>query len=303
MPPWTITQYPHQNIELETSPSVKKCVSKILKESPERRQEHQGSRQLEAVGVSSSGRPVATEDVSSEKKVHLHPNIDGEKISKFGDPAKNVRPQSEEYEFNRKLLNSICAKFSEDRAYLHNSPFIVATWSQLRGDCLWASSWRTEDHEDFTMMAMNKRFPRKQDLLQFVQRQVKTLIGGKDAYNMQTLQDWNTFRWSRNTLMSDPAAKIDQDESSRALRLYIVCVGVSNRDPSNSWTTTLEGAWNMDSSQHWIWHSFGKCYQALLPFKSWNIFRNTWTDKLQNLFMRGSYFMSVFQRHWMDKEK
>ena len=49
------------------------CVSKILKELTQRRQEHQ----VYTPGASSSGRPVATEDLSSGKKVHLRPNIDG----------------------------------------------------------------------------------------------------------------------------------------------------------------------------------------------------------------------------------
>ena len=39
------------------------------------------SRQLEAARGSSSGRPVATKDPSSEKKVGLHPNIVGEQYS------------------------------------------------------------------------------------------------------------------------------------------------------------------------------------------------------------------------------
>ena len=48
-------------------------------------------------GASSSRRPVATEDLSSEKKGHLHPNTEGEKhVKKFDDVAKNFEPQSEE---------------------------------------------------------------------------------------------------------------------------------------------------------------------------------------------------------------
>ena len=42
----------------------------------------------------------------------------------------------------------------------------------------------TEDHEDFKRMTMNKRFPKTQDCIQSAQRQVKTLIDRKDAYNM-----------------------------------------------------------------------------------------------------------------------
>ena len=47
------------------------------------------SGQLETAGPSSSGRPVAMDDLSSAKKVQFHPQIDGEKyIGKFDDLAK-----------------------------------------------------------------------------------------------------------------------------------------------------------------------------------------------------------------------
>ena len=62
------------------------------------------SRQLEAAGLSSSRRLVATEDLSNEKKVHLHPDTDGEKyIRKFDDLAKKFEPQNEEEEEEHEL--------------------------------------------------------------------------------------------------------------------------------------------------------------------------------------------------------
>ena len=61
---------------------------------------------MEAAGVSSCGRPVATEDPASEKKVHIQSNTDGEKyIRKFIDPAKNLQPQS--VEEHKNLQSSI----------------------------------------------------------------------------------------------------------------------------------------------------------------------------------------------------
>ena len=43
------------------------------------------------------GQMVATEDPSSEQKIHLHPNLDGEKyIRKFDDPAKKNRAAERE---------------------------------------------------------------------------------------------------------------------------------------------------------------------------------------------------------------
>ena len=50
------------------------------------------SGQLETRGASSSRRLVSTEDLSSGKKVHLRPNIDGQQyIKKFDDPAENLK--------------------------------------------------------------------------------------------------------------------------------------------------------------------------------------------------------------------
>ena len=88
-------------------------------------------------------------------------------------------------------------------------------------------------------MAMNKSFHRTQDLMQSVQRQVKTLIDRKDGYNMRTLQEWNTFRWSRNTSLSDPAANLIRMKAC-AFSDSTLCVGVSNSNPSNNWATKLE---------------------------------------------------------------
>ena len=76
------------------------------------------SRQLEAAGVSSSGLLVATEDPSNGKKVHLHPNTDGEKyIRKFDDLSKYVKPQSVE-ETNVHNLVNILLTFKNSRSAL-----------------------------------------------------------------------------------------------------------------------------------------------------------------------------------------
>ena len=64
----------------------------------ERSNEHNArSIKLPASGGSSSGRPVATEDPSREKKVRLHSNTAGEQyIKKFNEVANTFKPQSEE---------------------------------------------------------------------------------------------------------------------------------------------------------------------------------------------------------------
>ena len=62
--------------------------------------------QLAAAVASSSGWPVATEDPSCEKKVHLQSNTDGENyIRKFDDPSKKFKPQgAEEHEFYNQVF-------------------------------------------------------------------------------------------------------------------------------------------------------------------------------------------------------
>ena len=100
-------------------------------------------------------------------------------------------------------------------------------------------------------MATSKSFPRTHDLIQSGQRQVAPLIECKDAYNMQIVQEWNTFRWSRVTLLSDPTAnlirikvhvfsqilrcvlgsriQIHQITGQQNWRMYVANTGLSNK--------------------------------------------------------------------------
>ena len=145
--------------------------------------------------------------------------------------------------FAIKYLESSCARFGNHPSNLQDFPLNVAIWSQFTSDCLGASSWHTQDHEDFKRMAMNKSFPRKKDFTLAAQRQVKTLIERKDA-----------------------SSEIDQYEKVHVFSASPWCVGVSNPDPSNNWVTSLEDEWNDNS--------FGTYYQVLLLLKSRSILRN-----------------------------
>ena len=56
-------------------------------------------------------------------------------------------------------------------------------------------------------MAMNKKYQN----IKFITVRVTTSESTdrtQSAYNMQVLQDWYTFHWSRMPLLSDPAAKL-----------------------------------------------------------------------------------------------
>ena len=159
------------------------------------------SRQLEAAETSSSRRPVATEDSSNTdgRKVHLKSNTDGANyLRKFDDPAKNLSRRV------RRSTNFTITYWTVFVQHLvHIPPISKISRSTLRSransratDCLWASSWPTNDHEDFKRMMMEESFPRTHDLIQPVQRQVKIMIGRNDAENMQILQEWNILRCS-----------------------------------------------------------------------------------------------------------
>ena len=122
MPTWTATQCHHQNTELEATLSVKICVSKIFRKSPQRRLErrralghwkrleyHQALRDQLQLDASNTG----------EKKVHLLSNTDGENyIRKFDDIAKN---------FKR------CGKVPNN---LQAFPITIAIWTQVTSDLL-----------------------------------------------------------------------------------------------------------------------------------------------------------------------
>ena len=145
---------------------------------------------------SSSGLPGAIGDPlnTGEGQVYPQTNTGGEQHTiNIGDQAKSLEQHPHTH--------------WEEPTDLRDFPFNIRIWSQFASDCLWASSWLSNDHEEFKRDAMNRSSQHKFQT-QSVQRRVQTLIERKDAHNMQVLQDWKTFRWPRITLLSDPAAKL-----------------------------------------------------------------------------------------------
>ena len=297
-------QYFHQNTKLVATPSVKTCVSKILKESPGRRQEHRAADNWMRLEHQARGGLVATEDPSSEKKVHLHPS---KEKSISGGSSILQRISSRRARRSTTFLQPSIEQFFVQRVVnippiFKIFPLNVATWRQFTGDCFWASSWLAKDHADFHRTAMNKSLHRTQDLIQSERRQVNTLIECKDAYNMQMLQDWSPFRCSRITMLSDPAAKIDQDGSSRVLRFYIVCWSLA----SNNWALKILRMCGTDTDvkkkkEVWQPEKFsprGTCYQVLPPSASRRIFGDAWTAKFQNFWWEDHSHVYVQVSHF-----
>ena len=90
---------------------------------------------------------------------------------------------------------------------------------------------------------------------------------------MRILQDWNTFQWSRITLLSDPAAKLIRMKG-HVFSDSTMCVGVSNPDPSNNWATKV------GIGQPEKCNSFGTHSQVLPPesFEERFIFMSVFND-------------------------
>ena len=126
-----------------------------------------------------------------------------------------------------------------------------------------------------------------QELIQPERWQVKTLIECKDAYNMQILH----ISLVKNHVAEWSSSKIDQGESSRVLRFYIVCWSLaSNNRAIENWrmygtnTDLWKRIWQPEKC-----NSVGTNYQMLPFLTSRRIFGDAWTAKFQNLLMRRSY--------------
>ena len=193
------------------------------------------SGQLEAAGASSSGRLVATEDPSSEKKVHLHPNDDGRNTSGSSGILHTISSwRSTNFTIKywtvhvQELVN-IPPVFKISRSTLRFGANLQATAYELH------LGLHTKDHEDFI------RFD-----------------------TVCTATSENIDRSQRRTqptnLESDLIRmKVHVSDS-------ILCVGVSNPNPSNNWATKWQPA-KCDS--------FGTYLQLLRPFKSRSILKKT----------------------------
>ena len=126
-------------------------------------------------------------------------------------------------------------------------PLSVAFWSQFTSDCLRESSWRTKHQEDCRLNAMNEVFQGRKIWYSPYNDEWKHWSIAKTHTTCKILKDWIS-------------RKIDQDESSRVLRFYIVCWSLecrSKMDLSSNWIRKLEKG-----------GSSGTYYQVLLPVKS-----------------------------------
>ena len=99
--------------------------------------------------------------------------------------------------------------FGKDPTDFRDVPFNLTMLSQFTSDCLWASCWPHENHEDLKRVATNKHFPR-------------TLIERKECIQYAGIAGLENIPLVTSYAAQRSSKKIDQDERSRVLRLYFV---------------------------------------------------------------------------------
>ena len=312
MPTWTITQYlPPEHQAGGDSKGEILCQQDTARVTKTTREEHEAPGIWERLERQVLGDRLLSEDFSSGEESSSSSVQEVRRSCQQFRVAERGRARISQSSIGQYVCKIWWRSFQSSR--FSRSPLRFG--ANIRAIAGGVSKSFTEDNEDFKRMAMNKSFPRTQDWIQSAQRQVKTLIDRQDAYNMQVLQDWNTFRWSRITLLSGPAAKLFRMKD-HVFSDSTLCVGVSDPDPSNYWATCcwmfrltvhrrshhsnrigqqnckMYGT-NMDLTNNWIWQpekcgSFGTYYLVLSLLTSRGMFRKIWTGELQNLLMRGS---------------
>ena len=183
------------------------------------------SRQLETAGASSK-RLVATDELSSEKRVHLHPNIDGEKyIRKLDEPAKNLK--SAERGGARILQSSIehymCQVFVPDLVKI--LPIFKISLTLRSGANSRATAYglflRLQKIGDESRFSKHTRFDT-----------ICATTGDNIDRSRKTHAICNSCMTGirfKNYVAGRSSSKIDQDLSSHVLRFYIACWSLKSR--------------------------------------------------------------------------
>ena len=176
-----------------------------------------------------------------------------------------------EHEFHNRVLSSLCVRLGEYLINLQDFPVNVAIWSQFTSDCLWLSSWLTKDEQTFLR---NTRFD---TVRATTSKHIDRLQRRIQHANLAGLEHISLVK--KYVVLSDPAPTLIK------MKVHVfsdapLCVGVSNPDPSNNWTTKLEDVWNEHGFvENWSWqpqrcNSFGTYHQVLPHLTSRNKFRH-----------------------------
>ena len=149
--------------------------------------------------------------------------------------------------------------------------------------------------------------------MQFVDNWKRWSIAKTRAYIVQILQDQNTFRLSRITLLRGPPAKLIRMKVLVFSDSTLV-VAVSHPDPSINCATKFEDVWNEHGfgEVRFIWHvphgastnQIKKHFQEYLNGQKARILR--WDDHLSmfnaRIFWRLDHIHVNVQRHWRQRK-
>ena len=134
----------------------------------------------------------------------------GHCIRNFDDPAKSLKPHNqEEQEFYTMVLHSICATCRKEPADLRHFLFNMSIISQFTSDCFVDFFLAKRGSRGVPTSGYEQKFPKSTSL--------NTVRATTDT-DLTHSRDRKTFRWSRLTLLSDPAAKPIRIESPRVVR-------------------------------------------------------------------------------------
>ena len=202
-------------------------------------------------------------------------------IRKFDDRAHQFEPQSEEEcECHNQVCDGMCARFGKYPTNLKDFPPNVAIWSQFASDGFLGSIFVEQGSRGVETSDDKKN------------------QGHKFFNTVRAAANANTDRTQRGTQRADIAG-LEQQNWSGWKSTCSPTLNCASESQIQIHPTIGQQHWkkygpNTDMSKNWVWQSekcksFGTLYQVLLPFKSRNVLRNTWTGNLKNLLMRGSY--------------
>ena len=292
MTTWTITQYLYENTKLVATPRVKTCVSKILKESPVRRQ-GSTSWQLAAAGAYQAPGDGLRQKIIQVKRKFVFIQTLMEK-STLG-------------------CSTILQRISSRRAR-RSATFTIKSWTVRVQDVvnilpiflMSRSTLRCGVNLRTTAYGLHLGLQRIGKTSKWW-RWIKASQGCKIWYRPT---GENTARTQRRIQRADIAglehismvknyadewssSKFDQDESSLVSQI-LHCALESRIKIHSRIGQCFRRTYgpNMDLSTHSIWHhekctSFGTCCEVILLMTSRGMFRNTWTGKLRKPLMRG----------------
>ena len=317
MPTWTITQYLHQITKLEATQSLKNSISKTRNISPQRRLEHHqapGDRkrveQHQALGNRKPWeiRWKLARGKFTSRRTLIKNNTSGNSMIQH----KSFKPQNqEEQEFYTMVLQSICAKFGEDLP----QTFVIPSKLWFGASSQWLSmGFILPEQVSRVFVFFQKKKANGYDQKFSKTTGFNTVPAATSANNdrthwciqyAQVLQDWNTFRWARISLLCDPAAKLIRMKvhvfSDSTLWVSLESTSIQ-KIGKQYWRTC---GTNMDLSGNNLAarevRSFSTYYEVLYHSNQEACSGILEQQANSRIFWREEHLLVNIQRHWLEK--